>query len=84
MSRHVLRLSQLPSVHPVKIKPAKTSAGLMTEGSLYELITAALPSVNMSASWNDALLLQVLTLSPSFMTGRASTNFFLFLLSLKW
>lgn len=40
MSRRGLRLSQLPPVCSVKPKPAKTSAQLMAEDTLRELIAA--------------------------------------------
>lgn len=40
MSRRGLRLSQLPPVRSEKPKPAKTSAQLMAEDTLRELIAA--------------------------------------------
>ncbi|WP_016676128.1 hypothetical protein, partial [Yersinia pestis] len=64
MSRRGLRLSQLPPVRSEKPKPAKTSAQLMAEDTLRELIAARFavgkPVIHIHANWNDALLLRVL------------------------
>ncbi|MEG0198704.1 MAG: hypothetical protein RR676_16320 [Acinetobacter sp.] len=64
MTRRGLRLSQLPPVRTVKPKPAKTSAHLMAEDTLRELIAARFavgkPVIHVDANWNDALLLRVM------------------------
>lgn len=64
MSRRGLRLSQLPPVRSEKPKTAKTSAQLMAEDTLRELIAARFavgkPVIHIHANWNDALLLRVL------------------------
>ncbi|KFC82287.1 hypothetical protein, partial [Hafnia alvei] len=64
MSRRGLRLSQLPPVCSVKPKPAKTSAQLMAEDTLRELIAARFavgkPIIHIDTNWNDALLLRVM------------------------
>ncbi|WP_016598403.1 hypothetical protein, partial [Yersinia pestis] len=56
--------SQLPPVRSEKPKPAKTSAQLMAEDTLRELIAARFavgkPVIHIHANWNDALLLRVL------------------------
>ncbi|ECQ0142455.1 hypothetical protein FZS79_24355 [Salmonella enterica] len=64
MSRRGLRLSQLPAVRSEKLNPAKTSAQLMAEDTLRELIDARFavgkPVIHIDANWNDALLLRVM------------------------
>ncbi|WP_227744153.1 hypothetical protein [Hafnia paralvei] len=64
MTRCGLRLSQLPPVRSEKLKPIKTSAQLMAEDTLRELIAARFaagkPVIHIDANWNDALLLRML------------------------
>ncbi|WP_282808198.1 hypothetical protein [Hafnia alvei] len=64
MSRRGLRLSHLPPVHTLRPKPTKTSAHLMAEDTLRELIAARFavgkPVIHIDAHWNDALLLRVM------------------------
>lgn len=64
MTRRGLRLSQLPVAHTVKSEPVKTSAYLMAEDTLRELIAARFsvgkPVIHIDANWNDALLLRVM------------------------
>lgn len=64
MSRRGLRLSHLPPVRTVKPKLVKTSAHLMAEDTLRELIAARFavgkPVIYIDVNWNDALLLRVM------------------------
>ena len=64
MSRRGLRLSQLPPIRTVRPKPVKTSAHLMAEDTLRELIAASFavgkPVIHIDINWNDALLLRVM------------------------
>ncbi|WNN54675.1 hypothetical protein RIN66_21340 (plasmid) [Hafnia alvei] len=71
MSRRGLRLSQLPPVRSEKSKPTKTSAQLMAEDTLRELIAARFavgkPIIQIDSNWNDALLFRIFrTLSTAY------------------